>query len=54
MDPPQGAAMPVHSLPMKSRKRLVRDVFGTSDTHAGLVYDVSDNDGGAQNGGTHG
>ena len=37
IDPPQGAAMPVHSLPMKSRKRLVRDVFGTFDTHAGLV-----------------
>ena len=31
----------VRSLPMKSRKRLVRDVFDAFATDAGLVYDVT-------------
>ena len=46
--------MLVRSLPTKSRKRLVRDVFDTFATHARLVYDVTDTDYWAQNGSTHG
>ena len=38
---------------MKSRKRPACDVFDTSATRSGLVYDVTDTDCGAQNGRTH-
>ena len=31
-------------LPLKSRKRLARDVLDSFATHAGLVYDVTDTD----------
>ena len=33
--------MLVHSLPMKSRKRLARDVFSTFATHSSLVHDAT-------------
>ena len=46
--------MLIHSLPMKSGKRLSRDVFDTFATHASLVYDVIDTDSWAQNGSIHG
>ena len=35
-----GAAILVHSLTMKSRKRLAHDVMYISATHAYLVHDV--------------
>ena len=37
---PQGAAILVHSLPMKSGKRLTKDILDTSATHDKLVHDV--------------
>ena len=36
------AAILVLSLPMKSRKKLVREVFDTFATHFGLAYDLTD------------
>ena len=48
----QGAAILVHSLPMKSTKSVARDVFDTFATQSGLVRDVSDTDCQAQNGST--
>ena len=51
---PQSTAMLVHFLPMKSRKKLVRDVFNAFDTHVDLVYDVTDTDCSTQNGCTYG
>ena len=48
-------AMLVHSLPMKSRERLVHDVMPyNSAIHAGLVHDVTDTDCMTQNGSAHG
>ena len=43
--------MLVHSLPMRSRKRLARDVF---DILLHMPYYVTDKDCWVQNGGTHG
>ena len=37
----QGAVIFVRSSPVKSRKRLFRDVFDTLATHTGLVFDVT-------------
>jgi len=39
---PQSTAMLVPTLPMKSRKKLARDVFNAFDTYVDLVYDVTD------------
>ena len=51
---PQGPARLVHSLPMKSRKRVTCDLFHMTATHASLVYDITDTDCWAQKGSTHG
>ena len=40
--PPQGAAIFVRSLPMKTRKRLAEDVMYTFAVHAGFIQDVTD------------
>ena len=44
----------LNSSPMKSRKRLAHDIFGTSATRAGLVYNITTADSWAQIGSTHG
>ena len=51
---PQSIAMMVPTLPMKSRKKLARDVFNAFDTHVDLIYDVTDRDCSTQNGCTYG
>ena len=45
--------MLVRSSPMKSRKRLARDVLDTSATRAELVHDVTDTYSHTQNGSAH-
>ena len=44
----------VHSLQMKSKKRLAGNVFETFAAHSSLVHDITDTDSLAQNGSTHG
>ena len=44
----------VHSLPMKSRKKLVHDATDTCATRAGLVHDVTDTNWKTQNGSARG
>ena len=45
--------MLVHSLPLKSTKKLPCDIIDTCATHAGLVYNVTDPDCQIQNGSNH-
>ena len=51
---PQGAAILIHSLPMKNAKKYAHDVFYTFATYPGLLCDdVTDTDCWAQNSSTH-
>ena len=50
---PQGTALLVRSLPMKSRKGLAPVMADTFATHAGFAYDVTGTGRWAQNGSTH-
>lgn len=40
-EPLQGTAIFVGSLPMKNRKRLARDVFGSFVAHDSHVFDIT-------------